>query len=361
MSETVTGRAAAASTPPRYATYAADPRTGRDVVLAVWREGGFTAAGPGGDGARYDWFYLRNPEGPAQVNLLESAEDGRPIGCLGVGPRRFVVRDRVVAGGMLVDFVVHPEHRTALPALTLQRAGRQRALESMQILYGLPDKKAVMVFKRLGGQVHFELPSYSRVVRCRNYLGRHVPAFLAASLGALIDAIDALGCRIRLAIGPNVGCWLDDFDERFDTLWNAFDKTGRCIGVRDRAFLQWRFGAQPGHTYRIFGVMPRGSNALRMYFICEVCDRSLIVKDCLCLGSENEVTQALLMLAMQARAEGLQVVHLQIAAADRFRRALRRAQFVQRSARPFFAMLDESLAAEAADASWYITQADEDV
>jgi hypothetical protein len=355
-SSTVTAPAPAAPAA-AYEVRPGDARADADRVVRIWQEGGFIM-GPGAR-ARFDWFYLGNPAGAGHMNMLYSG--GESIGFLGVGPRRFSVGGTDVPAGMLVDFVVRPDHRTAAPALLLQRAGRQRATESMQFIYGLPDTKAVMVFKRLGADVKFDLPTFARVVRTKGFLARHLPVPLAVLAGAMFDAGDRTLIAARLLGSGLEGAWIERFDERFDRLWAQYAKQDACIGIRDRAFLDWRFGRQPDKRYRIFTVTRKGSRDLLAYFVCEVFDTVLNVKDCLSVGTQQEVTQALLLLRLAAHGLPVSVIHLQIAAHPAFLAALRAALFRQRSQRPFFAMLQPSVREQASKAVWYVTQADEDI
>jgi len=98
-----------------------------------------------------------------------------------------------------------------------------------------------------------------------------------------------------------------------------------------------------------------------MYFVCELHDDFLSVKDFLHAGSESDLKRGLLMLAVAARRVGANAVSIQVAGNDAVRSALRRAQYLRRSERPFFAVLDPSKAGAAKTCDWFITQADEDV
>jgi hypothetical protein len=325
----------------------------------VWADGGLSSGDTQSDRARFEWFYLRNPAGRARCNWLRHGSETAPVGFLGIGRRNLFLAGAAVTAGLLVDFVVVPQHRSALPALMLQRKGREHAAASMPIIYGLPDTKAVLVCKRLESHIKFDLRRYARVVRSRVYLERLLPRWLARPLAMFTDALDGIGMRLQLALAAGTGQWVQGFDASFDDLWAAYPKGDLCIGPRDRAFLQWRFADQPGRKYRTFVVRNKG--ALRAYFICEINDASLGVKDCLAIGSEREFRDALLMLALAARREGLNSVELQIAATKSIGRALRRAQYVARSHRPFFAVVAEPLRSRASTVRWYITQADEDV
>jgi hypothetical protein len=343
-----------------YQVLAGDTVGDRDRALQVWRDAGITA-GLDQDVVRYDWFYLKNPAAMAQVNFLTTASAEQPIGFLGVGPRNFLINNDQYTAGVLVDFVVDPKHRTAMPALMLQRTGQARALQSMVLLYGIPDTKAVAIMKRLGSHVCFDLPSYTRVLRTRTYLQRHVPLWCAAPLALCADTVDRLVTRSRLLFSSVVGEWLDDFDARFDRLWEAMPKKNLCVGVRNREFLRWRFGGQAHRRFRIFAVKALGSTELCSYFVCEYSQGAMFVKDCLHVGSARQLQAGLLLLCSAARCLGATSVSLQVTPIDDFPRALATTFFRQRSKRMFVAIVNESVRERCVAARWYVTQADEDV
>lgn len=353
-----------ASAGSRYTIAAGELTRDKSKTLTVWREGGFVEHAAG-DSARFDWFYQDNPAGQGQLSLLYCDSES-PVGVLGVCPRQFVVDARSVLAGVLVDFVVHPAHRTALPALQLQRAARARAAESMAILYGLPDTKAIPIFKRLGHAVHFELPSYARVLHTKPYLARLMPAFVASPIGFVLDRIDAVVLRARISTQRLVnaacrdmqGTWVDKIGEEFDRLWMQLAKERLCMGVRDADFLRWRFGRRPGFSYRTFAIRSKSTQRLCAYFVCDIGANGIAIKDCLILGGQVEWTYALNLLCREARRMRAQAVYLHFAGPEYAVNALRSAGFRKRSARPFFAAVDVT---ELGAAAWYVTQADEDV
>ncbi len=155
---------------------------------------------------RFEWLYLNNPQGPAHLNLLHSGEDSSLVGMLGVGRRDLHIGgDEAVHAGLLVDFVVSPEHRSAYPALVLQRQGRELALQSLDMLYGLPAPQAVAICKRLETQVWLDFPRYARVLRFRGYVRRLLPAFMAFPLGFFADGLVRLGVRAACSATPHTG------------------------------------------------------------------------------------------------------------------------------------------------------------
>ncbi|HEU4603394.1 MAG TPA: hypothetical protein VFS24_15580 [Steroidobacteraceae bacterium] len=359
-SETSTGDAGAVP----YRVVEGVAQTDRETVLALWRDGGLgqqvLGANHAHDAARFEWYYLQNPQGIARVYLLKHAGSDRPIGTMGIGPRMFWVAGAELVGGTLVDFVTHPKHRSAFPALMLQRQSRALGLASMQVVYGLPDAKAAAICRRLQSQVQFEVPRWVHVVHAAPYLARLVPSGIASVIGACLGLAHAATLAVRLAGCGVVGEWLSHFDDRFDALWSSVDKRTRIIGQRDSAFLRWRFGQQPGRQHRIFVSRPRGARDIRTYFICEIEAGVLVVKDCLSQGSPQQIAIDLLLLCRAARALPVKSLELLLQADESWNRALASAAFKRRSHRPFFATLapDHQIPGEL---QWYVTQADEDV
>ena len=361
MTAPASAPAASAGTNSLYEVSPADPAAAREDVFAVWREGGLEQTKTAElTERRYDWFYLQNPQGKACLSLLRASDESL-VGSLGVGARQLFIDGVAHAAGVLVDFVVSPRHRSVFPALTLQRKGREQALQRIELLYGLPSPKAASVCKRLETQVSFQLPRYARVLHFRPYLQRLMPAWLATPASWVIDALDHVRLGVRLLSGVTYAEWVNDFDEGFDALWKAFDKSGQCIGVRNREFLHWRFATRPAGQYEILAIRSRSDDSLRAYFVCERSGTALSVCDCLSIGSENELVEALLRLGVAARGLGLASVDIRIVGRAMIRSALLRAGFSERSSQPFFAVTGSGLASSVAVQDWYLTQADEDV
>jgi hypothetical protein len=352
--------AAAANPPPAYSVVPGAVASDRDTVAQLWQVSGLGSLSDEQQRARYDWFYLRNPQGDGEISFLRAGAAPDAVGFLGVGRRTWFFDGLASFAGVLVDFVVRLEHRTAAPALTLQRRGRERALNWAHALTGLPDVKAVPIFKRLDKHVQFFLPRYVRILRYDGYLKRRLPGPVATLGGALLGVCDGLLRSLRLLGTSLRGNWVTQFDKRFDDLWQRVGKQGRSLGLRDAAFLSWRFGQQPGFSYRTFAVERAGGD-LAAYFVCDVKDDMVAVKDVLGAGSVEEYTQALLMLANAARREGAASVSIQVIGDEILDKALRASHFVEREKRPFFAVLGETSREQRAALCWYITQADEDI
>lgn len=344
----------------QYGVVAGAVTSDRERAVDVWLGGGFGDPDPARQRARFDWLYKQCPHGEAQLNFLYPPGKTAPVGFLGVSLRHWMLDGEAVRGGVLVDFVVHPDHRSAAPALQLQRRGRERARESARLLLGLPEPKAVAIFKRLGSNTQGTMPRYVRVLRFGVYLRRRMSAWLAGPVGAVADVLDGLMLRFRLLGRSLSGGWQADFDAGFDALWQRCTKNARCIGVRDQNFLKWRFGSQPGHQYRVFTVRSRDARTLEAYFVCERSEHTLVIKDLLAAGSDR-LYEGLIRLCLAARAEGYAALSVPLLADDANIAALRRAGMVERDSRPFFGLVGESPTDRRAASEWYVTQADEDI
>jgi hypothetical protein len=344
-----------------YEVKPADPSAAREQVLTAWREGGIQGnQSLESVQRRYDWFYLHNPQGMARLSLLFTGEASL-AGSLGIGCRDFFIGGERALAGVLVDFVVSPRHRSAFPALTLQRKGREHALQSMDLLYGLPGPTAVSVCKRLVSHVSLEFTRLARILRYRSYIRRLLPGFLAVPIALVMDALDFCRIRARLLLSPLRGEWVPEFDASFDALWAELDKSNLCIGARDRRFLQWRFRDRPGRRdCRIFAVYRKSDASLRMYFVCRGSGEILNIYDCLGVGSDSELQQGVLMLCLAARQLGAASLDVHLTGETPLLNALRRSNFSVRDTRPFFAVMGETLQARAGNHTWYVTRADED-
>lgn len=346
--------------PQQYSVAAGSAATDRERAVAVWLAGGFGDPVPERQRERFTWLYQQCPHGEGQVNFLHVAGQPEPVGFLGVSLRQWSLDGHPAHGGSLVDFVVLPEHRSAAPALQLQRRGRDRASATAQILFGLPEPKAVAIFKRLGSTLQKPLTRHARVLRFAPYLRRRMPSWLASIIGAFADLLDGFQLRCRLAGGGLSGVWQEGFDAGFDELWTRCARPGRCLGVRDQAFLNWRFNQQPRHRYRVFAVRSRIGGSLQMYFVCQQDGDTLVIKDLLAENCGGELAEGLARLCLAARKTGVSSVSVQLLADEQATATLRGAGFVERDARPFFGMVSDAASGRPAASAWYITQADED-
>ena len=344
----------------RYSVVEADLEKDRSRILSFWERIGFSAP----DRAeRYDWFYIHNPDGRGRIYLLMVEGESEIIGTGCAGTRWICLPGgRKVRASVLVDFAVDPAHRSVGPALTLQRKVREGEMRYADLLYGLPDTKAVPIFKRLGSDQVLQEVSYAYVTRTGSYLQRALPSWaapLGAATGALLDMFRGMLLRGGALAGGAFCEWRSDPTPDHDALWSRqLEGQHPGMGVRDCRHLSWRFGSA---DWRYAVVMAKRDSSLLAYMICRRVDDELIVSDMLIPGEPEAQKQALNAFLVLARKESVRVVRLDLLAPAQTTKALESVSFSVRGSRPCFIIRNPDRCQQPLTENWWFTKVDEDV
>lgn len=338
-----------------------EPRRDRERILDSWHRSGFAA---GTDAAaRYDWFYLDNPRGPARVYLLFHGDE--LVGSMGAGTRVFEAGEGKppLRGAVLVDFVVHPAHRSMFPALQLQRMARESELRTMDVVYGLPEAKAAPIFKRLGASLQFASGSYVHVLRSANYAISRAPRVSAPLVRLLCWFADRARLASTWLLCRVYGLrthWLRELPADMDALWERGKHAAGCAtGERTREFLGWRFRSQREASY--LAVTRAGGRELAAVFVCRRDGTDLQVLDMLIADRAGTKVPKFLALSLAAWSLGVESVRVIFGGCSGTQRALVRAGFFLRDQRPCFVMQGVQAGNAVLPQQWWLTKADEDV
>lgn len=346
-----------------YQVEVGSPERDRDRILALWARCGFTSES-GNDAARYDWFYLRNPAGAGRVYLLSASGSGELVGAVGAGTRTLSAgpSGQALRASVLVDFVVHPAHRTLYPALKLQRFARDQEYRDAALVYGIPAEKAVPVMVRLGAALRIPSRHYAALICSATYLERLAPRWLAHALGPAVDRLRRwLGPR-RSARGATGSRWLEAVPPGIDALWERARAAGECVmGEHSTAFLEWRFGARSPHRWRYLLVTERGSGEPIACIVARVARAELIVGALIMPGPPARWRLGLASLIGAAWDLGVRVVRVDFAGEPQMHAQLLQTGFSVRSERPCFICCAPSFERAALPQRWWLTRADEDV
>ncbi len=329
------------------------------AVLEVWSEAlGHAERRP----AKLQWFYAQR--GPTAAAVLLLRHGARVVGATGIGQRLLHWRGQRFDAALMGDFAVDSRHRTLYPAVFLQRTTLERGLERHALLYGFPNAKSLPVVRRAGYRVLPGMERHARALRSESYLPQILPGGLRRLLGALVDA--ALQLRhLGSMRGTSRVAWLAAPDARFDALWQrAHAGLDDCVvGVRDRAFLQWRFAPKAWHSTRFFAWLDASGERLLGYAACDAEHGVMQVRDVLVeQPSAQMVAQLLRRLAVHARAAGQRSLSLECSGPPWLLAGLRRAglQLRKGSRQPMILALAAQAPQQLADACWYMTRADVD-
>ena len=295
----------------------------RDALIKLWSDNLGDPLIKERAAERVRWLYERAPAGPARTWLGVDDSGGAPsiIGCGSCYPRDTWVDGVKRRGGILADFAVDRLHRTAGPAVVVQRAiAGGSGGSGIELLYGWPNNKSLAVFKRIGYRVVGQTSIWMKPVRSLRHVRKQVVARLgerpgvdvAARMAApLVDAGLAAQDVARSARGmarlrSEV---LSRADARFDELWQRA-RPRWIIGEKSAAYLNWRYADFPTAQYKFFVLSDRKSGRVEGYVAYTHRNDTAIVADLYCADLEATVDDLLLRFARRAWREGAATVSL---------------------------------------------------
>ena len=331
----------------------------REIIFLLWRSGLDNTHLPE---IKFNWYYQRNPSGVPDTLFLRHSGDRDAVGVAAVGHRRMRFNARTFLTGVMVDFVVRPEHRTLFPALFLQREMRRFALKTHQLIWALPNLRATAVFGRAGYQCVGEMVRYVRVVRSAEYLARQIPRWISRTIGPMIDWARLVEILLRgLGSRGYETQWQDRPDARFNELWERSDAPEQLMGVRDQEYLTWRFIDTPFCNHMFFTLVSTFDQRLIGYAACEFSKQAMHVSDFLvdsnvpsaCSNLWHELTR-------ECYRRGCASLTTEFLGSERVKRVLKDAGLIARDRSPLFAAVDDEAPPILHERHWYITRGDVD-
>jgi hypothetical protein len=345
----------------------------RDQHLAVWER---NLSLPVGARQRFEWLYRQNPGGPGHLAVLQASatagEPARVVGTAGHGARVLHHHGQPRVAAVLADMAVDRAHRTAMPAIMLARELRREVLARYDLIYAYPNALAAPLLLRLGYRELGQTRRYVLPLRHR----RHVQAAIGARVGAPLAAATAVladGARAAI-VGGRAGLAALDYrlesmpeaDGRLDDLWRAASAAYPLVGVRDAAFIRWRFLDRPDGRLQLFGLTRRKTRALEAYAVVERAGEVGHVRDL--FGHPAALQPMLALLCARLALARARSISVRLLGAPALAAALEALGFRERpDQRTIIADVGGALrgaaiaTAELFDpASWYLTDADED-
>jgi predicted N-acetyltransferase YhbS len=339
-----------------------DPARERQRILAVLAANLPAAAAA----ERFDWLYLSNPDGRALVWLAEN-EKGEAVGTSAAYPRRMRVAGESVRGLNLGDFAVDRSQRALGVALRLLGATLGAVRDRSHALsYDFASPSMHAVYRRMRLRALARRERWLQPVDTTRLLSRKLGGGpLTAAAGLLGDAL----WRARRATGPRAGevtveAVAAECGDEFDALDARLAAGRRVAGVRDAAYLNWRFLRNPVWKDEILCARAAGGRlagyaALRRFDADTV---SLLEID----GEDLRLCRILLAAAVQwAAARGAAALQVETLAGSPTSRLVKALGFVRREADDgpvVFTAADAPLARQLGEAkNWWLIGGDRDV
>jgi hypothetical protein len=356
------GPAAGAASPRagklRYTTVPASFADDRPTIARLWTSG---LLRDDLAQAKLHWYYQRNPEGLPQSFLLRSEGSPRAVGVAAMARRRMRLGTENVDAGFLLDFVVEPEHRSFFPALLLQKEVLRHGKEAYAVVFGMPGTRAEPVMRRAGYRCVGQMARMVRVLRTRDFLPRFFPGWLGGMLGPAIDRALLATASLHGLLNPGYRWeWRNRPDADFDALWERVALPQALIGVRDSAFLAWRFVESPFHAHRFFALLSKADRRLVAYAVCHVQAEALHVADFLVdPGAPGAGRRLWLELSGEAYRQGHRSLSVEFLGSEAVRQEMDALGLVKREERPLYAAF-KSRPELSSPSNWYLTNADFD-
>ncbi len=320
-------------------------------------------------GARpwFDWLYVDNPAGRGGLAVLETAFPGEPrrvVGVAGCAARAFSWRGRIIEGATLGSPVIDREHHTPATLNLLSRALHDGSLARFELIHTIADEPAVPAFlehghRKLGNTRRFLL-TLRHAALLKTRLGEYAGIVAGTGLDIARGALLAAGST-RAAFEYHLQ-WSDDVDERFENLWREASVDHSLVGVRDAAYLRWRFARRPEGRVEFAILVNRRTEAVAAYAAVSRVETSVQIRDIFAHRGTFEPLLWLLTAAL-ARQE-METMSLRLYGAPPLVTALQSLGFRERAERGVVvgqatgAVLNA--APEIVDADrWYLTDADD--
>lgn len=227
------------------------------------------------DAASWRWKFIEQDgcDRSAWTAIAETAND-EIVGQYPLMARRFQIDAQEVLAAQAVDTAVAARHRGALSTIKRLRfaATGRAAADGAAFAFGFPKPE----LERIGRYLlryeplatirarELRLNVYGPLARRLPWLPRRWRRWLGTLLGGVLRWRRSLRHSTRRQSAQLLS--ITHFDERFDDLWRRSRGNHRVCGVRDQAFLRWRFSAKPHIRYEIFALASAPS-ALEAYIV----------------------------------------------------------------------------------------------
>jgi hypothetical protein len=320
---------------------------------------------PRSDEARYEWMYVKNPNGPARVWLAEEVSGNRIVGMASAFPRGMVCGGQDLLGWVLGEFCVAEEHRALGPALQLQRAIVAGVDSGMaDLFYDFPSRAMMAVYRRLGIDTAGDVIRFVKLLRSEGWVERAIPTpWLAHPLSRVGNVALAFRDRLQAAdqsisidevVEAEVG-------EEFAQLWSrAESRFGLCVR-RSTRYLSWRYRQTPVAPLSMVAARRKGK--LLGYAVVAQEAKSATLMDCVAGQDSGAVAAMVQTLAMKLRAQGVETLSVSTSGGTWWADQLTSLGFVPRESSPFVTYLSAKTRAQIGQRGswpWVVMQGDRD-
>jgi len=212
------------------------------------------------------WQYADNPGGPAMIQLARDVATDQLAGQYVVIPMRFKVNNETITGCLSLNTLTRPIYSGQGIFTGLAKAVYQDCAEQgSTFCYGFPNPNSYPGFtKKLGFTDLGNIPLLLRPLNTKALVRKRFGALLAAfalpfdlyyKVKELLDE--------RYEVYP-----LTDLNlAQMDAFWTKVGCKYPIMGIRDTAYIRWRYFDIPLRDYQVYGVRQKDSSTLLGYIV----------------------------------------------------------------------------------------------
>jgi hypothetical protein len=204
---------------------------------------------------RYDWIYLRNPDGNAIPWIIWNQEKGIPVGFTAVFPRRVLVEGKEEVCWNCGDFSIETKYRSLGVALQLRREAKKEVEGGkVDFLYAHPNDKMAVIHLKAGHERLGFMKRYALPLRIDDYLQTRFQNRLLFKImtlpGNLLLNMNLLFRKQKHSLDYTLH-QIPKFETRHTDIFYEFAKKHRIIGIRDTVYLNWKYLDNPNYQYSL--------------------------------------------------------------------------------------------------------------
>jgi hypothetical protein len=184
------------------------------------------------------------------THTLVIEKDESIIGLFTVTPVPIKIKNRIVTGLWLGDYVVHPKHRGS--------AGMRLATQVMRephVLLGTPNEISYKISKKFKFFDILTITNWVYIINMKKILGKKVKNkyFLHFSdqIWKIIRKICFPGSKVPV-LKDTILVKAKKFDHRINTFFQEIRDEHEIMIARNKKFLNWRFTERPDREYGIY-------------------------------------------------------------------------------------------------------------
>ncbi len=261
-----------------YSIFQADLQNDKDNILSFWRDNQTDTLDQ-----KYKWIYEDNPAGKANVWLVNLDESGECVGMVSLFHRRFSGSKQSFSAGIAGDYLVNKKHRVLKPALMLQKSIISAVHDGMvDFIYAFPNEAAEAIVKRTGYKLIGSKTRLVKFIKTEPILLKWgLPKMLISLLSPILNfALRFTSVETWFRGSNDFVCEeINEFDERFDQLWEAEKSKFTISGERTAEHLKWRFQGLPHDANKIFAAFDSQKSVLKGYIVYRHQDNAVEIRD----------------------------------------------------------------------------------